>query len=331
MPGMRRREFVSLFGGAAAWPLAANAQQQAMPVIRFLSGQSPESSAHLVAAFHRGLQDTGYAEGRNVTIEFRWAFGQSDRLPALAADLVGRRVAVIAAMAGGGTAASLAAKAATTTIPIVFTSGTDPVRIGLVHSLSRPGGNVTGVTFFSAALGPKRLGLLRDLIRNSDLIAVLLNPTFPDAAREQREVEEAAHTIGQRITILHASDGKEIETVFETLVGMRAGGLLVCADPFFFAQREQFAALSARHTIPAIFEDRDFTLAGGLMSYGASFPDAVRQVGNYTGRILRGERPADLPVLQPTKFELVINLKTARALGLTVPGSLLALADEVIE
>jgi putative ABC transport system substrate-binding protein len=331
MPGMRRREFVSLLGGAAAtWPLAAWAQQ-GEPVIGFLSGQSPESSAHLVAAFHRGLQDTGYAEGRNVTIEFRWALGQSDRLPALAADLVGRRVAVIAATAGGGTAASLAAKAATTTIPIVFTSGTDPVRIGLVHSLSRPGGNVTGVTFFSAALGPKRLGLLRDLIRNSDLIAVLLNPTFPDAAREQREVEEAAHTIGQRITILHASDGKEIETVFETLVGMRAGGLLVCADPFFIAQRQQFAALSARHTIPAIFEDRDFTLAGGLMSYGASFPDAVRQVGNYTGRILRGERPADLPVLQPTKFELVINLKTARALGLAIPGSLLALADEVIE
>ena len=201
---MRRRDFITLLGGVAAWPFAARAQQ-GEPVIGFLSGQSPESSAHLVAAFHRGLQDTGYAEGRNVRIEFRWALGQSDRLPALAADLVGRRVAVIAATAGGGTAASLAAKAATTTIPIVFTSGTDPVRIGLVHSLSRPGGNVTGVTFFSAALGPKRLGLLRDLIRNSDLIAVLLNPTFPDAAREQREVEEAAHTIGQRITILHAS------------------------------------------------------------------------------------------------------------------------------
>jgi ABC-type uncharacterized transport system substrate-binding protein len=326
-----RRKFVALVGGAMVWPVLARAQQATPPVIGFLSGQSPESSANLVAAFHRGLQDTGYAEGRNVTIEFRWALGQSDRLPALAADLVGRRVAVIAATAGGGTAASLAAKAATTTIPIVFTSGTDPVRIGLVHSLNRPGGNVTGVTFFSAALGPKRLGLLRDLVRNSDLIAVLVNPTFPDAAREQREIEEAAHTISQRITILHASDGREIDRAFETLVGMRAGGVLVCADPFFIARREQFAALAARHAIPAIFEDRDFAIAGGLMSYGASFQDAVRQVGNYTGRILRGEKPADLPVVQPTKFELVINLKTARALGLTIPGSLLALADEVIE
>jgi putative ABC transport system substrate-binding protein len=326
-----RRKFVTIVGGAVAWPIVARAQQTTMPVIGFLSGQSPESSAHLVAAFRRGLQDTGYAEGRNVTIEFRWALGQSDRLPALAADLVGRGVAVIAATAGGGTAASLAAKAATSTIPIVFTSGTDPVRIGLVHSLNRPGGNVTGVTFFSAALGPKRLGLLRDLVRNSDLIAVVLNPTFPDAALERREIEEAAQTIGQRITTLNASDSKEIGTVFETLVGMRAAGLLVCADPFFIAQRQQFAALAARHAIPAIFEDRDFTVAGGLMSYGASFPDAVRQVGNYTGRILRGEKPTDLPVLQPTKFELVINLKTARTLGLTVPGSLLALADEVIE
>jgi ABC-type uncharacterized transport system substrate-binding protein len=328
---VRRRRFIGLLGGAAAWPLAARAQQPTMPVIGFLSGQSPEASAHLVAAFRRGLQDTGYAEGRNVTIEFRWALGQSDRLPALAADLVGHRVAVIAATAGGGTAASLAAKAATTTIPIVFTSGTDPVGIGLVRSLNRPGGNVTGVTFFSAALGPKRLGLLRDLVRNPDLIAVVLNPSFPDAAREQREVEEAAHTIGQRITILHASDSREIDTAFETLIGMRAGGLLVCADPFFIAQRQQFASLAARHAVPAIFEDRDFTVAGGLMSYGASFADAVRQVGNYTGRILRGEKPGDLPVWQPTKFELVINLKTARALGLTVPGSLLALADEVIE
>ena len=328
---MRRREFIGLLGGAMAWPLVTRAQQPAMPVIGFLSGQSPESSAHLVAAFRRGLQDTGYAEGRNVRIEFRWALGQSNQLPALAADLVGRGVAVIAATAGGGTAASLAAKAATTTIPIVFTSGTDPVRIGLVQSLNRPGGNVTGVTFFSAALGPKRLGLLRDLVRKSDLIAVVLNATFPDATLGRREIEEAAQSIGQRITILHASDSKEIETAFEALVGMRAGGLLVCADPFFIAERAQFAALAARHAIPAIFEDRDFSVAGGLMSYGASFSDAVRQVGNYTGRILHGEKPADLPVLQASKFELVINVKTARALGLTVPGSLLALADEVID
>jgi putative ABC transport system substrate-binding protein len=328
---VNRRAFTLLGAAAMAWPMPARAQQATIPVIGFLSGQSPETSSHLVAAFRQGLQDTGYAEGRNVAIEFRWALGQSDRLPALAADLVGRRVTVIAATAGGGTAASLAAKAATTTIPIVFTSGTDPVRIGLVHSLNRPGGNVTGVIFFSAALGPKRLGILRDLVRNPDLIAVLVNPTFPDAAREQREVDEAARTIGQRVTILQARDASEIDTVFEALVGMRAGGLLVCADPFFIARREQFAALAARHAIPAIFEDRDFAVAGGLMSYGASFPDAVRQVGTYTGRILRGEKPADLPVLQPTKFELVINLRTARILGLSVPGSLLALADEVIE
>jgi putative ABC transport system substrate-binding protein len=327
---IRRREFIAGLG-AAAWPLAAGAQRPAKPVIGFLSGQSPDTSAHLVAAFLRGLSETGYAEGRDVTIEYRWALGQIDTLPALAADLVSRQVAVIAATAGGGTPASLAAKAATTRIPIVFTSGNDPVEIGLVSSLNRPGGNITGVTFLSAALGSKRIELLRDLVPRASGIAVLSNPNSPIAARQLREVQEAARAVGEHITILNASDIQEIDAAFEMLGQIRSSALLVGADPFFFSRREQFAALTARYAIPALFEDRDFTVAGGLMSYGASVSDAVRLVGVYTGRILKGEMPGDLPVMQPTKFELVINLKTAKALGLTVPETLLATADEVIQ
>ena len=328
---MRRRAFIAGLGSAAAWPLAAGAQRPAKPVIGFLSGQSPDTSAHLVAAFLRGLSETGYAEGRDVTIEYRWALGQIDTLPALAADLVSRQVAVIAATAGGGTPASLAAKAATTRIPIVFTSGADPVEIGLVSSLNRPGGNITGVTFISAALGSKRIELLRDLVPRASGIAVLSNPNSPIAARQLREVQEAARAVGEHITILNASDIQEIDAAFEMLGQIRSSALLVGADPFFFSRREQFAALTARYAIPALFEDRDFTVAGGLMSYGASVSDAVRLVGVYTGRILKGEMPGDLPVMQPTKFELVINLKTAKALGLTVPETLLATADEVIQ
>ena len=330
---MRRREFITLVSGAVvSWPLAARAQQISIPVIGFLSGESPDTSTHLVTAFRQGLNEVGFVEGQNVAIEYRWALGQNDRLAALARDLVSRHVTVIAATAGGGTAASLAAKAATSTIPIVFTSGVDPVKIGLVESLNRPGGNVTGIAFLSLALEPKRLGFLQELVPQATDIAVMLNPTLPDSENQLREVQEAARTIGLHdVAILHASDIDEIEAAFKSLDQIRPGALLVGTDPFYINRREQIVGLAARHAIPTMYDGREFTEVGGLISYGASFADAVRQVGVYTGRILKGEKASDLPVLQPTKIELIINLKTAKALNISLPQSLLVAADEVIE
>ena len=319
-----RREFITLLGAAAAWPLGVRAQRSAIPVVGLLHGGSAADSVPRVSAFRAALADAGYVEGRNLAIEYRWANGRDDRLPALAAELVGRRVDVI--MTAGGSHAGLAAKAATATIPIVFVSGDDPVRVGLVTSLNRPGGNLTGVTFLATALEPRRLALLRELVPTAALIAVLINPLLADAEVYLKEVPGAAHSLGQEIVVLKASNDQETLAVQQ-----RVGGLLVTADPFFTNRRDQLVAIAARYSIPAIFFTREFAFAGGLMSYGADFAVMYRQAGDYVVRILKGTKVADLPVQQPIKFELVINLKTAKALGLTVPEKLLALADEVID
>jgi putative tryptophan/tyrosine transport system substrate-binding protein len=327
---MKRREFITLLcGAAAAWPLAARAQQPAMPLVGFLSGRSPGESADLVNAFRRGLGETGYVEGQNIAIEFRWADGHYDRLPGLAAELVVRRVAVIAATGGG--VSGLAAKSVTTTIPIVFSSGGDAVGIGLVASFNRPGGNVTGVNLVFGALGAKRLELLRELVPAATVIAMLVNPDYPSAPIEAQDVETAGRNLGLKIGFFNARTESEIDLAFAGLAERKVGGLLVADDPFLQSQRGRLVRLAERQAVPTIYFSRDFADAGGLMSYGPSIVDAYRLVGVYTGRILKGEKPADLPVIQPTKFELVINLKTARALGLDVPPTLLALADEVIE
>jgi ABC-type uncharacterized transport system substrate-binding protein len=316
-------------GAAAGWPVNARAQQSAIPVIGFLNSASSQPWARYVAGFRAGLKETGYIDGQNVTIEFRWAEGHYDRLPAMAADLVHRKVAVL--ISTGGSPSVAAAKAATSTIPIVFTSGVDPIRFGYVTSLSHPGGNITGVNLFVSSLEGKRLGLLHALIPETRLIAALLNPNRPDHAVQMRDVEEAARTIGQQIHHLSASNESEIDAAFATATQLRAGAMLVGADPFFNSQRDKIIALAAGHAIPAIYEQREYALAGGLMSYGTSFTDSYRQVGIYAGRILKGEKPGDLPVVQSTKFEFVINLKTARALGIEVPPNLSAEADEIIE
>jgi putative ABC transport system substrate-binding protein len=329
---MRRRQFMTFFGGAAtsiSWPLVARAQQEPMPVVGFLNGASPRSFAHVVAAFRQGLSATGYVEGRNVAIEFRWAEGQYDQMPAMAADLVGRRVAAIAV--GGSPTTVLSAKVVPTTIPVVFVSGTDPVKAGLVSSLNRPGGHITGVYFFTRELESKRLGLLRELVPAAPTVVVLVNPTSAGAKIQTQEVQEAARALGLQIQILRASNERDLDAVFATLVQRRAGAVLVVGDPFFNSRRDQIVGLAARHAIPAMYEHREFTTAGGLASYGTSVTDAYRQAGGYVGRVLKGEKPADLPVIQSTRFELVINLKTAKGLGVIIPQPLLLRADEVIQ
>ncbi len=300
-----------------------------MPVVGFLSGASAWEFAYLAAAFRQGLNDTGYIESRNVSIEYRWAEGHYDRLPTLATDLVGRRVAVLAAT--GGIASVLAAKAATATIPIVFTTGADPVKMGIVASLNRPGGNVTGVIFFNNVLGSKRLQVLRELAPKATVVGMIVNPKNPNTEFDLQDMQLAARPLGVQILIVNASNEREVDAAFARLVDQRAGALIVNPDPFFGSRRDQLVALAAHHAVPAIYEFREFAVAGGLVSYGTNIAEAYRQVGIYAGRILSGDKPGDLPVQQSTKFELVINLKTARRLGLDVPPTLLALADEVIE
>ncbi|MFL5067767.1 MAG: ABC transporter substrate-binding protein [Xanthobacteraceae bacterium] len=326
---MRRREFILALGGAAAWPLPLSAQQPAMPVVGFLNTASPAPFNHLVAAFRSGLEEAGFVEGRNVALEFRWADGRYERLPALAAELVQRSVAVLAT--SGGDPALLAARAATTTIPIVFLIGSDPVELGYVASFNKPGGNLTGVHQLTAMLGAKRLGLLREVAPRAALMGVLINPSFPPAAAMLKDAEKAAASLGIRVLALNATTESEFEPAFSTLAREQASALLIGADPFFNSRRDLLVALAARYRVPTIYEFREFALAGGLMSYGTSLSDSYRQAGNYAGRLLKGARPAELPIMQSSKFELVVNLKTAKALGLEVPPGLLTAADEVIE
>jgi putative tryptophan/tyrosine transport system substrate-binding protein len=327
---MKRREFITLLGGTAvSWPLAAHAQQPPKPTIGYLSPRSPGEAKYVTDAFTQGLNEIGYVEGSNLAIEFRWAEGRYDRLPMLAADLVRRRVAVIAAV--GGEPSPLAAKAATATIPIVFSIGGDPVRLGLVASLNQPDGNITGVNFLQSELGAKRLGLLHELLPRAEMIAMLVNPDFAESESHAKDAQEAALSLGLQIHVVRASTVDELDTAFATLAQQKVDALLLANDAFFNGERRRLIALAARHAVPAIYFWREFTVEGGLMSYSPSLVQAYRQVGIYTGKILKGAKPADLPVIQPTKFEFVINLKTAKALGLTFPPGLLAIADEVIE
>jgi putative ABC transport system substrate-binding protein len=326
---IRRRELVGALGAAAAWPVAARAQQPAMPVVGFLGGPSAAPYARYVAAVHQGLKEVGYVEHQNVAMEYRWADGQYDRLPAMASDLVSRRVAVIVPI--GGAPATLAAKAATSTIPIVFNLGADPIRLGLVSNLNRPGGNITGIAMMTLEIETKRLELLHELAPGSISIAILLNPSNAQAQSQEREAQAAARIIGRQVLVLKASTEHEIVDAFATLARERAGALLVGGDTFFTSQVTLLAVLTAHYSIPTIYPFKSYVDAGGLMSYGSSLLDAYRQTGVYAGRVLKGEKPADLPIVQPTKFELVINLKIAKAVGIAIPPMLLARADEVIE
>jgi putative ABC transport system substrate-binding protein len=328
--GMKRREFITLLGGAAAaWPLVARAQQPVMPVLGFLNAASPQNYARPLSAFLKGLGESGYADGRNVAIEYRWADGRLDRLPVMAADLVHKQVAVIAATS---TPAALAAKSATTTIPIVFETGADPVQLGIVASLNRPGGNVTGVTQLSQEIAPKLLELLHELLPAARVMALLVNPTNPALSEAAtKEMQAAARTLGLEFHILNASTERDFDGVFAKLIELRAGALVIGGEPLFTSHSEQLAVLAGRHGVPAVYKGREFAAAGGLLSYGSDIADSYRLTGIYTGRVLKGEKPADLPVQQATKVELIINLKTAKALGITVPLPLSGRADEVIE
>jgi putative ABC transport system substrate-binding protein len=328
---VKRREFITLLGGtAAAWPLAARAQQPAMPVIGVLSAEWPDPFTDRLRVFRDGLRETGYVEGQNLTIEYRWAEGQNDRLPALAAELVRRQVSVI--VTAGSTPAALAARTATTTIPIVFHLGADPVEAGLVTSLSRPGGNLTGVVTLNVEVAAKRLELLHELVPTATIIAALVNPTTPVLAETMtRDLQAATRTLGLQLHVLHASSERDFDTVFASLVQLRAGGLVIGADALFNSRSEQLAALTVRHAVPAIYQFREFVSAGGLMSYGTTVVDTYRPLGVYTGRILKGEKPAELAVQQATRLELIINMKTAKSLGLTIPLPLIGRADQVIE
>jgi putative ABC transport system substrate-binding protein len=324
---MKRRDFITVLGGAAAWPLAARAQQGVTPVLGFLNSGSPGSYPDNLRAFHRGLGEAGFVDGHNIAIEYRWAEGRTDRLPAMAADLVSRRVSII--FANGPSA--LPAKTTTATIPIVFATAIDPVEAGLVGSLNRPGRNLTGVTTLNVEVGPKQLQLLHELVPAADVVAALVNPNSPGAAMQMKELPVVAEALGLQLHILHASTEREFEAAFANLLELRAGALMITQDALFGGETANLAALAARHAVPAIYSAREFAAAGGLMSYGSSFADAYRLAGVYTGRILKGEKPAELPVQQATKLELIINLQAAKSLGLAVPMPLLGRADEVIE
>jgi ABC-type uncharacterized transport system substrate-binding protein len=326
---MRRREFITLVGGAAAvWPLGARAQQPAMPTIGFLRSTLPDTETALVVALRTGLKEAGYVEGQNVTIEYRWAENRNERLSALAADLARRRCAVIIA---GGNAAAFAAKTATTTIPIIFATGDDPIKLGLVRSFNKPEANITGVYFYSGTLESKQVGLLREVVPMATVLGILVNPTSPASERQEREAREAARASGRELYVFKASSEREIDNVFTTLAQFRVGALLIGGNALFTGQRDQLVALAARHTMPVMYYLREFVMAGGLISYGTNITDAYRQAGIYAGRILKGAKPADLPVMLPTKFELVVNLKAAKALGITIPEPFLLRADELIE